>query len=187
MDTSVICGMTKQVYKKHFKMRLNKAALKELTETQGGHSKVNSIKYLQLYIQEYLKSPTFSNSETELLFALRSHSVRVIKVNFSTIHKNNMTCLLDCENSKIDDQQHILHCRTLLSLLSSTELEIISTIKYEDIYSTVSKQKIVVSFFSRLLDLRNEIIQTQNISTTPTSGATTLDTAPPASQGSGGK
>ena len=72
-------------YKKHIKMQLNKAALKELTETQGGHSKVNSIKYSQLYIQEYLKSPTFSNSETELLFALRSHSVRGVKANCSSI------------------------------------------------------------------------------------------------------
>ena len=55
MDTSVICSVTKQVYKKHIKMKLNKAALKELNETQGGHSKVNSIKYSQ----EYLKSQIY--------------------------------------------------------------------------------------------------------------------------------
>ena len=72
-------------------------------------------------------------------------------------------------------------------LLSSTELKLLKSIHYEDIYSTVSKQKKAVSIFSRLLDLQNELIQNKNISETPASGVTTLDTAPPDSQGSSGK
>ena len=50
MDTSVICGMTKEDYKKHIKNKLNEAALKELSEIQSAHSKVKYIKYSQLSI-----------------------------------------------------------------------------------------------------------------------------------------
>ena len=54
MDRSVICSMTKQVDKKHIQMKLNKATLKELNDTQGGHSKVTSIKYSQEYIKSQI-------------------------------------------------------------------------------------------------------------------------------------
>jgi hypothetical protein len=51
-----------------------------------------------------------------------------------------------------DEQQHILQCKTLNSKLRSEELAP-GLVKYEDIYGDHLKQKVIVTIFTKLLDI----------------------------------
>ena len=103
---------TKTYFKKYLRPKIRDPVFSELRSIQAGHSKVNEIVYTNLKIQPYLNHPSFSNSDCKLLFALRSHSLRGIKGNFSSINKDNMSCPLLCDQTKPqDDQQHILVCK----------------------------------------------------------------------------
>ena len=110
--------------------------------------KVNSILYKSLDTQEYLTSSQFSNSEAKLLFALRSHSIRGIKANFSSAHKEDIYCPLKCEATPLlDDQRHLLVCKSLCRNLSTSHLEALRKIQYEDIYGPIHSQKEAVNIF----------------------------------------
>ena len=104
--------------------------------------------------QKYLKSPLFKNEEVNLLHALRSRVVAV-KNNFSSKYKNNLLCPL-CIMS-IDDQPHILNCSVLKRKFRSNEAAKYS-IKYEDIFGDIQKQKQVTHLFSQLLKIRNSMV-----------------------------
>ena len=93
-DINAICAMSREDFKKHIKKSIKNSALKEFTQIQAGHTKVNSIIYSELETQKYLTSPLFSNTETQLLIALRSHCVRGIKANFSSHYQNNLSFAL---------------------------------------------------------------------------------------------
>ena len=180
--------MRKEDFKMHIKKKIQESALNELKEVQSGHIKVNSIVYQEFATQKYIKSSLFSNAENQLLFALRSHCVRGIKANFSSFHKNNMSCALACgSTTQIDDQQHILQCIPILMKLNSSDLKTTQNIKITDIYESVQQQKIFISIYSKLLEIRSNILESQfgTSPSTPASGES-LDTAPPAGQGSGG-
>ena len=86
-----------------------------------------------------------------------------------------------------DNQQHLLQCVPILLKLSSSDLKTLNNVKITDIYGTVQQQKSAVSIISRLLEIRNIILESQQsvLASTPASG-TSLDTAPPVYQGSGG-
>ena len=145
-------------------------------------------KLLSNSILDLAQCPLFSNTETQLLFALRSHCVRGIKANFSSHYKNNLSCALLCGNkTQIDDQQHLLQCVLILVKLSSSDLKTLNNVKITDIYGTVQQQKSVVSIITRLLEIRNNILESQQLFSvvTPASG-TSLDTAPLVYQGSDG-
>ena len=76
--------MSLTAYKDHIKSRIKVAAFKNLTTIQATHEKVRDIKYDKLEIQAYMLSPSFSSEEVETLAAIRSHSIRGIKKNFSS-------------------------------------------------------------------------------------------------------
>ena len=127
-----------------------------------------------------------SNNECKLLFALRSNSVRGLKANTPSIFKNNLSCSLKYNLSKnIDDQQHHLTCTKIQDALSLPEIEDFRKIEYCDIYRSIEKQKSAVLIITRLLEVREGLLERSSCTTTPTSGAT-LDTAPKACQGSDG-
>ena len=64
-----------------------------------------------------MTSPMFTNHEVSLLTALRSHTVRGIKMNFSTWYKPNPSCPLKCQQglqtSKHDAQENLVKCETI--------------------------------------------------------------------------
>ena len=87
MDENVIIAMSENEYKSYIKKHIQKAALAYLRQLQAPHSKVNYIKYTDLKIQPYMTSYEFNYNEVTLLTALRSHTVRTIKMNFPTWYK----------------------------------------------------------------------------------------------------
>ena len=85
MDENGIIAMTDIQYKKYIKKHIHKAARIYLKQIQAPHSKVNNIEYKNLLIQPYMISHEFNNPEVTMLTALRSHTIRNIKMNFSFI------------------------------------------------------------------------------------------------------
>ena len=106
--------------------------------------------------------PDFSKEDCNLLMALRSHSVRDIKANFSSIHKKNMSCPLVCDDSNIEENQiHLMSCSKLLSRLDSKYLQQVKDIKYSDTYGDIyiHSRKAAVRHLSILLDTRQTILE----------------------------
>ena len=160
--------MTQLQFKNHIKEQIKLATFKSLQNVQKGHSKVNEIQYKKLEIQEYLKSPQFSNTECELLFALRSHTKRGIKANYPSFYSNDMSCPLKCNETKPEDcQKHLLNCEQILAQLKNDETE---TVQYADIYGCLTKQKAVVRLYSKLFKIREELLRTDSSKDAPTSG-----------------
>jgi hypothetical protein len=72
------------------------AALKYLNEKKIAHSKVSSINYDELKIQEYLTNSIFSDEEVNLSFALRSRYVEC-RANFkSKYREDDIQCQFGC-------------------------------------------------------------------------------------------
>ena len=88
-----------------------------------GHSKSENLVKVKFAREKYFEDPNFSKSEVELLFALRTRTVRNIKKNFpSQYNNNNMACqvcfmLVDC-------QQHLLMCSELRKRVNNVKLGI---------------------------------------------------------------
>ena len=124
-------------------------------------------------------SHEFNTQEVTLLTALRSHTVRNIKMNFSSWYKNDLSCRLKCQqiqqNQKEDSQQHLLLCPTLLSQLTQEQSKLIDGISYDDLYSDTARQKLAVTGFTWLLNIREKLIE----AITPASGVTLVAASTP--------
>ena len=108
------------------------------------------------------------------------------KANFSSINKKNMACPLKCDNSNPDDSQiQLMSCQSIFSRLDGKYIEEAKDTKYYDIYRDIHSQKAAVQYWSSLLEVRRIILEELQTSTVSTSGPS-LDTAPPARQGSSG-
>ena len=100
-----------------------------------------------------LKIPKISNIESEMITALRSHTIRGIKTNFHTYYKDNMNCNL-CETN-IDNQEHCMNCPKLLHKIKFNK----EHIKYNHIYGSLEEQREVARLFLDLLKCREEFLQ----------------------------
>ena len=123
---------------------------------------MKDIKYEELKTQQYLKSPLFSNSETSLLYALRSRTADIFKANFRNMFANVVHCPLDCQEegeAKEDDtQKHLLLCSKLKCEIQTHDLAS-GQVLYEDIFGEVNKQKEAVVLFDRLIEARLRILK----------------------------
>ena len=163
--------MTEDSYKNHVKKLIEKAAFRYLNELKESHIKVKENKYKELEAQNYILSHQFSNKEKSTLFMLRSNTTRGIKNNFSSWYKPNLSCPMSCQN--IDDQRHLLKCAPTIARLSTEQQILTHTVKYEDIYGCLEKQKGAVNVFSWLLEARERLLG----AATPASGVS-LDASP---------
>ena len=155
-----ISQMSREQFKSLIHKKLYMAAFNELRAIQSQHSKVRDIPYKNLSLQQYMRCPDFSKEDCNLLMAFRSHSVRGIKANFSSIHKKDMSCPLVCDDSNIEDNQiHLMSCSKILSRLDSKYLQQVKDIKYCDIYGDLHSQKAAVRHLSILLDTRRTILE----------------------------
>ena len=156
LDEDAIAAKRKDEHKSNIKSKIRKATLKYLKEKQLGHSKVREIQYDKLETQRYMTSPLFSNIEVSLLYAIRSKALDC-KSNFKNIYTNdNLLCKIFEE--ELDDQPHILQCKLLNSKLQSEEA-VAGQVKYEDIYGDHHKQKVIVSLFAKLLEIRKTMVE----------------------------
>ena len=159
-----ITSMSKSQFKTHIKKKLNQAVFNSLKVLQNTHSKVRDIKYSEFKIQPYLKCHTFSNSIASVLFNMRSSMTKNIKSNFSSLHRDNLYCKMKCQEPGIEDNQsHILQCQVLQKYLNSEQAAQTKNVKYNDLFESLEKQREVALVMSRLLQIREDILEKESL------------------------
>ena len=94
------------------------------------------------------------------------------KANFPSKYQNNLNCPL-CDRSR-DDQPHILECQVLKDKLKTEEVTIERNV-YNDLFEDTLKQKEITVLFSRLLDIRETLVDEDLVKmTNPSSSAEML-------------
>ena len=154
MSEARIKQTNREQFKKEIKEKTRAAAFEYLKNIQSQHSKVKDIKYPKFAVQSYMTSPIFYNDEVNLLYALRSRYLNV-KANFRSKYPNNILCPL-CQN-ETDDQQHILDCSVLKRKFETRET-VTNQCEYEDIFADHKKQKEITHLFSKLIKIRNKLV-----------------------------
>ena len=163
-DEALFCLKTKSELKAIIKKKIRDAAFEELKLVQEQHTKVKDITYKEFKIQPYMVSNKFSTSMVKVLFDMRSSMTRNIKNNFPSIFRSNMRCQLNCiDKEAIDSQSHLLNCSVLLQKLSTEEQVNVSKVEYTDIFGTLDQQRSVVLVFTRILELREELLDLQRL------------------------
>ena len=152
-------SMNAELFKQVVKKKIKEAAFKHLKELQTTHSKIRDIEYEEYACQPYILSSIFTNEDVNLLHALRGRSVEC-KVNFRGRYGDDLSCPL-CETGAQDDQPHILICPKIVEKLSTSEI-VRNKVKYEHIFGEPQEQKVVTVLFSKMIDIRKKLIETQN-------------------------
>ena len=101
-------------------------------------------------------SPLFSNKQTSLLFNLRSQCVNEFKSNFFTSY-----CPL-CSNSdhKYEDTQtHALICEAVQREMSTSQMQALKSVAYNDLFSNVEAQHNITKVFEIII-LKREALRT---------------------------
>ena len=160
-DIDFVENSSTEFYKKLVKTKVKNAAFEYLRKLQNTHSKVKHIGYENLATQRYLTSPVLSNTETELLFALRTRTVAGIKANFPNMNTENQDCPLNCwtqgEPPPKDTQQHLLLCSQLNSKMKTAQISR-GTVLYEHLFGNVPQQKEATVLFEQLLEIREDLL-----------------------------
>ena len=163
-DEAFFCLKTKSELKEIIKKKIRDAAFEELKLLQIKHTKVKDIKYNDFKIQPYMVSNKFSTSMVKVLFDMRSSMTKNIKNNFPSMFRSNMRCQLNCSDKEaLDSQSHLLHCSVLLKKLSTEEQLNMSQVEYTDIFGTLDQQRSVVLVLTRILELREELLDLQRL------------------------
>ena len=163
MTHSEISIMEKEKFKNCVKTKIRIAAFKYLKEIQQSHSKVKDIEYLKYEPSSYLSSPLFNKDDTQMLFSLRTRTVRGIRKDFSGMY-SDLSCPLGCGTP--DTLPHVLSCTELKSQLQSQSVAA-SEIIYEDIFSKdIGKQKQVTEMYTQLIKIREDILNSPPVTET---------------------
>ena len=124
-----------------------------LEDIKIGHSKVRENKYLSFQKpQQYLTSKMFSNKQCALMFAIKSKTVRGIKVNFRNMYSDNTLCPI-CEQS-IDSQNHLIQCKVLQDIIPLP-----NEVHFSDIEGSIDQQKAFIEVYEKYLALRDELLE----------------------------
>ena len=147
--------MKNQQFKDTIKSKVKDAAFKYLLQKKNTHTKMNNIRYSKLELQEYLNCPLFGTEQAQMLLALRTRTVRGIKSDFKGMFQD-ILCSLGCGNP--DTLQNIL-TYTVLKKYFKTDVIATENTVYEDIFSTdVQKQKRITELYTKLFDIRENLI-----------------------------
>ena len=102
---------------------------------------------------QYLVDDSFTKTEAHLLFKLRSKTLN-LKTNFSQMYSDNL-----CRICKLfpESQSHLLQCPDIIP-----KLKLLSNYKEIDenyIYGDVSKQLKIVKIYTKVLEIREELLE----------------------------
>ena len=108
-----ISSTPREVYRKKIKKLVEASAFTYMMNIKEGLTKLSETKYDKLGLQSYLRNPTFSREEQNLLYALRSRS-HPAKSNYKKMHLNGLKCSFGCNSD--ENQYHIFQqCQFLKS------------------------------------------------------------------------
>ena len=150
----IIEEMNTTNYKDKIKTKIREAGMKHLKQMKSKHSKMENLKYDNLEMAQYPKSPLFDFQSVQMLLALRTRTVRGIKNDFRSMIQD-VTCPLRCAH--IDTIPNILICPAIQQHIHTNQVAN-GEIKYEDIFSTdILKQKQVTALYIKCLEIRESI------------------------------
>ena len=66
----------------------------------------------------------------------------------------NLDCPLCAKN--IDSQEHALECHVVKKHLESEELNILSQVRYDDIFGTIERQVKITKLFQKIIKIRHK-------------------------------
>ena len=163
MTDNEICSYTKEQFKLLVKRKINIVAMDYLKEKQQSHSKVREIAYPMLETAQYLRSPLFDAQSIELLFSLRTRTVRGIRNDFKGMFTDH-SCPLACGD--VDTLQNVLSCNILQSHVKNNTLAS-ELINYEDLFNNdVRTQRQVTELYSQLLTIREQLLDSSPVTET---------------------
>ena len=154
VDEDALKTKTKSQAKNYIKEKIYSKTFENLKTAQKTHSKVKDIEYTEYKMQKYLKNSKMKYEEATILFALRSQTVKNIKLNIKTFSQNDKMCLL-C--MKVEDtQKHCIECPKLKSVRDQFK----EHINYDHIFSSCEpEQQAVASLYLNILETRQRLIQ----------------------------
>ena len=132
--------------------------MRNLSELKKKHSKSKYLNCEKLKPAEYLLDASFTTTEKQLLFKLRSKTLEV-KKNFPGLYSN-----LWCTSCGLfpESQSHLLQCPAIvvhLRYLAGTT----SKLCENHIYGKLEQQKVIVKIYSDILDIRENLQKTENV------------------------
>ena len=156
IDEEQISTMKEETYKDNVKCKVREAAFAYLKQKQIGHSKMDNLSYEKLKISKYMNNPIFNSQSVQMLFALRTRTVRNIKTDFPGMFPD-VVCPLGCAH--IDSLPNILVCPVLQANIQTNNL-VIEAVKYQDIFSPdIVKQRQVTELYTQCLEIRDKILK----------------------------
>ena len=155
-----IFKLSKNRFKNIVNKKVNTFAYNYLKNKASKHEK--SLKILDkvrnksvLKRQEYLKENRLSKTDCQLLFKLRSKMTDV-KTNFSHYYNNDVSCRTCEEPGVVENEEHLLVCKTLQSEVSDKE------VKFDFVYQDIDKQTKALAVFKSVLRKREIIVNLED-------------------------
>ena len=140
--------MTKEDFQKVVKSATKNAAFAYLLSEQEKHSKYKDVRHTSLQLQPYLFDHTMSQDDIQLLFAMRTKTVRGIHSDFGNLYGTDLCPL--CQKH-IDTIPALMECQEPLAVPRTGAT-------FEDIYSpSVDIQRTAVHQFRALIQARERI------------------------------
>ena len=153
--------MPEKDYKRLIRLKTREAAFVYLQSLKESHDKVMINEYMDMKSpQSYITSRSLTNTEKSILFALRSQSIRGIKMNFPNMYSENSLCPM-CERSP-DTQQHLPVCTVLTNILPNKK-----HMDYTHINGSLEEQRDYVQVYKCYLELRDELIESSDSACLP--------------------
>ena len=150
----VIKEMTTSEFKRIVKQGVRESAFKNLEKTKLSHDKVRHIEHTNLEKpQEYLNYNKLDRKQKQLLYNLRCRSENSFKDNFHKMYQN-----LDCPmcSKNIDSQEHALECHIIKEHLKPEDINILSLVKYDDIFGNIDRQVPITKIFQTIIKIRQK-------------------------------
>ena len=146
-----ISEMSKQKFKTIVTTAVEKTAIDYLNSLASTHSKSQNLMKTKLKKEEYFEDSRFTKSETELMFAFRTRTVRGIKANFPSQYGKQFSCEL-CQIA-VCCQEHLLTC-----VILKKHIDIQNDVSYSDLFGKTDKQLKVIRILKVLLRKREILL-----------------------------
>ena len=152
IDIKHLKDINKETFKKEVRKKITQAAFQYLLDKTKRHSKMMSLKYDKLSMQNYLKSKNISKFQAQKLFKFRTY-MEDFRENFRNGNEN-LVCRSCLNVDQLDSQSHFLNCSTINFEIPETKNKNINNIFSED----VQINKNIVQILIKALKKRNDLM-----------------------------
>ena len=147
-----ICKMSKDIFSKYVKRKIEENAVKYLKENSG--SKTSNLQFKTISREEYLTSKELSIEQVQTLYKLRNRMINIKENNKSSYTENSWcrTCFLFRET-----QSHLLQCPPIREKLRF--MVDFKSMKYDMIFRSLAKQVKIAKAYALIVQTRKDMIE----------------------------